>query len=306
MVLGRLPNSIPSEILCVGCGRLIKTTDFHPNFNKYHQYKRMFWCKECCKTISQEIMSSNASFETACRSMCVTFDIPFIYDAMNILKEEYDKGVKDRNIDFVFNYLKALKQINLPEEYWDDLSTSTFAGLDVLKVAKPTSDGDVELLQGLKKDWGTQDSIEDYLFLEEKFNQYTDGETMSPSMINIVRYLCEAELSVKKLKKDKADIKDIKIAEERVSIYYKQLKLDDFKFNSAKSDVEKLIETFAWYQEEKEPLDWEDENLKDRLGIDKDYNDIMRSLGNKVLNMKEYPKLTQEDIERNYKKRKIK
>lgn len=305
--MGRLPSSVPPNLPCVGCGRMIKTTEFHPNFNKYHKYKRMYYCKECGAEITEDLFKSNASFELATRNMTALMDLPFSYDAMNILKEETEKKNGERRIDYVFNYMKALKQINVPEEYWNDLSTLSFPGLDVLKVAKPTSDGDVELMQGLEKKWGKLDNIKEYLFVEEQYNKYSQGETLTPAMINTLKYLCLAELDVKKLR-DVKDSKqeDITKAEKRVTDYYKQLKLDDFKFNSAKSDIDKLIETFAYNHEEKEPLDWEDDNLKDRLGIDKDYNDIMRSLGNKCIGLREYPKLTQEDVEKSYKARKKK
>lgn len=302
--MGRLPNSVPPNLPCVGCGRMIKTTEFHPNFNKYHKYKRMYYCKECGAEITEDLFKSNASFELATRNMTALMDLPFSYDAMNILKEETEKKNGERRIDYVFNYMKALKQINVPEEYWNDLSTLSFPGLDVLKVAKPTSDGDVELMQGLEKDWGKQDNIRDYLFLEEKFNQYTNGETMSVAMINIVRYLCLAELDVQRLRNDKASKQeDITKAEKRVSDYYKQLKLDDFKFNKSKSVAEKLIEDWAYIEESQEPLDWVDERLEDICGFKEDTDHIYRSLANKIIGNKDYPKLTLDDVKNTKKKK---
>ena len=179
--MDRLPSSVPPNLPCVGCGRMIKTTEFHPNFNKYHKYKRMYYCKECGAEITEDLFKSNASFELATRNMTALMDLPFSYDAMNILKEETEKKNGERRIDYVFNYMKALKQINVPEEYWNDLSTLSFPGLDVLKVAKPTSDGDVELMQGLIKDWGESPcknpTIHDYLALEEDYLKLSNGET---------------------------------------------------------------------------------------------------------------------------------
>ena len=45
------------------------------------------------------------------------------------------------------------------------------------------------------------------------------------------------------------------------------------------------------------------ENLKDRLGIDEDYDNIVRSLGNKICGTKDYPNLSLEDI-KNFTKKK--
>ena len=94
--------------------------------------------------------------------------------------------------------------------------------------------------------------------------------------------------------------------ENRVNGYYKQLKLNDFKFNKAKSDAEKLIENWTYIEENYEPIEWEDKEgiLKDRLGINEDYDNIVRSFGNKVLGMTQYPALTKEDVEKKEKKKK--
>jgi hypothetical protein len=118
--------------------------------------------------------------------------------------------------------------------------------------------------------------------------------------------LCQAELDVRKLKNNNADINEITKAEKRVTDYYVKLKLDDFKFNKSKSEQEKLIEQWANITENMEPIEWEDENLKDRLGIDEDYDDIMRAMSNKIVGTKEYPTLTLEDAvkEKNNKKKK--
>lgn len=291
--MGRLPSSVPPNLPCVGCGRMIKTTEFHPNFNKYHKYKRMYYCKECCAEITEDLFKSNASFELATRNMTALMDLPFSYDAMNILKEETEKKNGERRIDYVFNYMKALKQINVPEEYWNDLSTLSFPGLDVLKVAKPTSDGDVELMQGLEKDWGKQDNIRDYLFLEEKYEKYTKGEKIPESMETTIRYLCLAELDVKKARDNKEiKDKDLKVLEDKVMSYYKSLKLDNFQFNDNKAVGERILEQWIAKEEQTHPIEVFDETFaEDMCKLREDNDDLMRAMRNLVAGTRDYPEL---------------
>lgn len=291
--MGRLPNSVPPQLICVGCGRNIKTTDFYPNFNKYHKYKRMNYCKDCGKEICEDLFKTNSCWETNVRNMCVLFDMPFVLEASDLLKNEFEKKIGERNIDYIFNYLKMLKQINLQEEYWNDLSTSTFYGLDVLKVAKPTSSGDVELMQGLEKDWGKQESIRDYLFLEEKFKKYTNGERVTESMENTIRYLCLAELDVKKARSNKEiKDKDLKTLEDKVMGYYKSLKLDNFQFNDAKSAGERILEQWIFKEEKTHPVEVFDKEFADDMcSIREDNDDLMRAMRNLVAGTRDYPEL---------------
>jgi len=84
--------------------------------------------------------------------------------------------------------------------------------------------------------------------------------------------------------------------------YYKILGLDNFKLKENKTYMEKNIENDFFIMEEMEPLEWEDKNLNNRLGIDEDYEDIMRATLNKVANSKDYPDLSLEDVKKRNKK----
>ena len=168
--------------------------------------------------------------------------------------------------------------------------------MDILKSAKPTAPGDVEILQLLEQNWGAQENVNDYVFLEERFNEYTRGQELTPAAKNTFRYLCLAELEVKKTKADGE--KDSKVAEEKVMKYYKSLKLDNFSFSGDKPLHQKLIEDWAVTEEQKEPLDWVDERLEDICGFREDNDEIMRCIGNKVLGSRSYPQLELEDVKK--------
>lgn len=299
---GRPPN-IPNGLYCCGCERNVDVKEFYPNYSEYceNRFDKMYYCKKCTKEISDKIFKKYSLYELACREMCSVFKLPYIDKAMIIMKDREftTTSTKEKNIDRVYQYLLILKkEVEIPKEYWSNLSCNSFLHCDILHSARATSDGDNELFLDLEKTWGKKDKLDDYLWLEEKFSVYTEGETLTPSMINTIRYLCQAELDVVKLKEGKCDQEEIKKAEKRVMDYYKTLKLDDFKFNKEKSVAEKMLENWIYIEENYEPLDWEDENLKDRCGFKADNDDIMRSIGNKVLGTRNFPQLELNDIKK--------
>ena len=236
-------QTVRPQFYCVKCGRFEDKSKFSLNYNKrLKEYNdgRMLYCNSCCKEISQSIMSEywspsknkddKIAYSLGIRAICVFFMMPYINDVMNHVREKEVNQSKERDWNYVFQYMVALDELNIPKKYWDNLSGNSFLALE-LKDAKPTQDGDLALFDDLEAEWGIQDSLEDYLFLQRKYESYTQGETPNLTMINMIRYLCQAELDVMKLKNQKADIKDITSAEKRVTDYYAKLKLDDFKFN---------------------------------------------------------------------------
>jgi len=308
--------SLPLEIWCCGCGRLIPTKQFDMNYNEHHKQKRHFYCKSCAKEISQNIMKkycyknnkeNRVGYELAIREICTVFDMPYIHKAMSAVRDFELSSTKAKDWNYVYQYGCALKDLDyMDSKYWNNLSGNTLLSIDLFNEnnpndARPNSNGDEELLMGLQEDWGIQDSIDDYLRLETLFNKYSQSENLTISMENTMRYLCLAELEVMKKKGDKEN-NDSKAEEKKVMDYYKILGLDNFKLKENKTYMEKNIENDFFIMEEMEPLEWEDKNLNNRLGIDEDYEDIMRATLNKVANSKDYPDLSLEDVKKRNKK----
>ena len=320
-----------TEVYCNSCGRFFPKKDFIIHKNELHVEKVHLYCKDCCKNLSQKIMLKYCranitpdifSYCLAIRHICSFFDMPYIQQVAEELYDVEFNTMKERNWNYVFQYSAKLKELGYDEDiYWNDLSGNSFMALESIKEkdTRPNSEGDLKLFDDLSKRWGKHiKSLDDFIFLEESFNTYANGEELTAPMINMIKYLCHAELDVIKLKQNGADQKDITNAEKRVSDYYAKLKLDDFKFNKSKSLAEKLIENWAYIEENYTPLEWDsgeivDDNvdtnvvslnpLADRLGIAKDYDDIMRALGNKIVGNKDFPKLTLEDVQKKRKKR---
>lgn len=322
------------EAYCVSCERFYPLSKFTVHKNEHHTSKIHYYCNDCCKSISQNIMTKYCkagskpdifSYGLGMRHICSFFDMPYIQEVVEDLYElEFNTG-KDRKWNYVMQYQSKLKEFDYYDEmYWNYLSGNTFTAYESIndKDTKPNSEGDLKLFNDLSKKWGKHiKALDDFLFLEETFETYANGEILTAPMTNMIKYLCHAELDVMKLKQNKADQKDITNAETRVSNYYTKLKLDDFKFNKSKSVAEKLIENWAYIEENYNPIEWDsgeivDENidpdiislnpLDDRLGINKDYDDIMRALGNKVVGSRDFPTLTFDDVKKKNRRKKNK
>ena len=112
-------------------------------------------------------------------------------------------------------------------------------------------------------------------------------------MENTIRYLCLAELDVKKARSNKEiKDKDLKTLEDKVMGYYKSLKLDNFQFNDAKSAGERILEQWSFKEEKTHPVEVFDKEFADDMcSIREDNDDLMRAMRNLVAGTRDYPEL---------------
>lgn len=285
---------IQKELRCPRCGETHVLGFFYDNKAPFFKDGKSIFCIKCCDELADEIMSKSSTLENGIRNLCNFFHYPFDLRVYTKIAQESNKKIK-KNVNYLKQYVEMINKINPPAERYTDLEnslpeiTNFVTGLKI----DPT---DVEALNELQEDWGSQDSLEDYLFLENEYGKYAKNEKdLANSTITVLRFLCLALLDVHKAR---LAGKDTSSDEKRVMEYYKKLKLDDFKFDEKKTDVEKLIEDWAYTEENIEPLDWVDEHLDDICHFRSDNDDIMRCIGNKVLGSKEYPDLSVEDLQK--------
>lgn len=276
------------EHWCIKCDRLVNAKDFYYNYNSIHTNNRMSYCKECCKTIGKDIINKAYNFEVGIRNLCAFFDMPFNYSAFDLLTSRVESATTNRDFTYVYQYMECLKECEIPNEEWDDLTGNNYIVGKIIKSTKITGEYG-ELILKLQEDWGLQEHIDDYLFLEEHFKMYSNGETLTPSMKQTIRYLCLAELEVIKLKNKKEDSKD---AEKKVMGYYKTLKLDNFTTIEGKSAGEKMLEKWTAIEENTRPLDMIDKLFADDIcKIREDNDHLMRAMKNLVTGSRDYPDL---------------
>lgn len=302
-----------NDLYCNGCGRFIEKKNFIKHKNELHINGVHLYCKDCCRSISQKIMLKYCranvkpdifSYKLAIRHICSFFDLPYLAEVAEHLYDiEYNMD-KDRNWNYVFQYQSHLKELGYDEGiYWNDLSGNTFTAWECIKEkdTRPNSVGDLELFNEQTEMWGTGiKSLDDFIFLNKTYISYSEGEDLPATAINMLKNLCHEELKLKKAREHNTDSKEISSILKNIEYYYGKLKLDNFKLNNAKSLIEQQLENDAYLFEKRNPIEEGVDvlDLSDRLGIDKDYDNIMRSLGNKVTGNKEYPKLTTDDIKR--------
>lgn len=292
-----MAKAFAKDMWCHGCNKAIENSKFYDNKSKYHKNGKMHYCKDCCRVISAELIRKEKDFEIGLRAMCAFFHVPFNYMIFDKLKVKEELNVGNKSVDYMKLYMEELSTEILHAGAWDDIGGNIPYIANLTREVKLNAD-DVESLNNLQTDWGAQKRFEDYLILMRKFDEYTEGKENLPiGIIKTIRFLCEAELRADRAKEE-GDSKTEQEYRKQVMEYFKRLKMDEYDFNGSASEDEKMLENWAFIHENIHPLTWEEENLKDRLGFERDYENIVRSMGNKLLGKKEYYNLTAEDINR--------
>ena len=282
------------KIKCQYCGQELDPVFFYDNENPYHKNGKTSFCKRCCEEISQEIMGRAGDLENGIKELCFFFHYPFDSRAFSKIAKSTGKRIK-KDFNYIDEYVDIIRGLKISPERYLDFEGNLPKILDIIN-GERVDLSDIKILTELQNEWGVQDSLEDYVFLENEYNKYALNEKdLSSSTITVLRFLCLALLDVHKAR---VAGRDTTADEKRVMEYYKRLKLDDFKFDEKRTEVEKLIENWAYIEENIEPLDWVKDNLEDICHFRDDNDDIMRCIANKVVGSKDYPELTSEDLKK--------
>lgn len=278
-----------AEYYCVKCGRFQLKKDFNLNYNKYlKEYNdgRMLYCNSCAKDISQDIMSDYGVFELGLRAVCTYFNMPIVEEAIVKLKDLYDSRPKEPNWNWVTQYGAMLKELNILDSYWDNLSGNSLAFDETFRQLK---ENELKVMTELNNLWGDR-TLKEYEFLNSRWYKYTDGLRLTTAQASLYRQLCVQELYIRQNEKNKDTIRDIKDIQGEIMKLMNKLGIDKFESNDKSLD-EKMLESQIEYIEREEPSDhYEDlEMFKDYRGIGKYFEDnIIRPFRNLLLNSKDY------------------
>lgn len=292
---------VGDKLYCISCGRFENLKDFYDNRNEYHKkyHKgKMFYCKSCSRIIGKEMRSKCEHFQLFTISLCNFFDVPYRSDAMIKFREKESSAKKDaEDFHYLYNYCYILeKEFQTPHAYWNNLSTNNnFLHIDLLKIASPTTNGDMGLFDELKYDWGELELLEDYSEVQTSFNKYSNGEDLPQFIEKSFKRLCLAELDYTKARAKKVGEIELKKIEEKIADYGKRLKLDEFTSTYNKSAGEQCLEKWISIEENTRPVEVFDKLFADDMcNIRKDYDHIMRSLKNLVSGSRDFPELTED------------
>ena len=287
--------------LCMGhntpmlqCVGLKKNTEYFISWSPFHANGRVPYCKECCNKMFQYYLDETKSAQSALYYTLMKMDVPFIkdiYEKVNEMSVSGDVNGRKTAIS-IGSYMNTIRKYTKNKEIWSDFSATDVDISDI--------DSKIQTREVKKKemdkfilDWGQQPNLEDYQFLEYRYDVYTEGRELTPSQETLYRKLCLAELSARRKEANQDSSKE---DTEQIMKLMSKLKIDNFEERKEKSDIERILEKQIWEIENTEPAEVvSKEEYKDYLDIEKDWGKhILRAIKNLLTGSKDYPMITKD------------
>ena len=194
--------------VCTACGEAKKPNiDFYLSRSKLYKFNdaRMPICKECLSSLFKELNAKYSDETKALYHLCMLFDIYFS-------KELVEKSSVNNNYSDEDNLLKTyMKNVNSLKQYKFESSMSSDCIVlnDSLikyeeKEVKINQNTPFEVTSDMEIRWGASLPLEDYIFLESKYKEFTDVyECRTPAQRLIFEQIAKCLLRGEKaLKKD--------------------------------------------------------------------------------------------------------
>lgn len=277
-----------SEILeCVGTRKI---SEFYISWSKFND-GYVPYCKQCCEKMFNYYLQEYNDEKIALVYSLSKIDTPFIEEVyINALNKTNKQG----NIVplSVSSYINELHRCQSNKEIYTDFST-TNCNVFELDIKGKTLEEKKEELARLEKNWGKQDDLLDYEFLEDTFYRYTQGvEFVNPQQEDLYRDLCRDRLLLRKINDNRyGGEESIDKVQSRVSKTMATLKVDQFESNKPKTLSEQTMFTKIAQIEQTKPADLykEPRKYRDFNQLRKYYNDlVLRPLLNTLAGHKDF------------------
>jgi hypothetical protein len=291
---------------CAECKREYPIDRFYTSNASFLGNGRLNYCQDCCEDILKYFLKKKGTMESAVYFTCAKLDIPFIrrvyestIDKKNSLQSKSNKDDSEYNIfSYYIDYLWGTHTLQKKTEVWEDFTDSD-TSLDEFNTVKKSEDALKADYEKFELDWGKQ-TLEDYQFLEYRYDIYTEGKPLTPAQDTLYRQLCQLELRQRKKNAKGDSIRDDQLGEstkeEQAMIIQLMDKLGISKFDNKKdkSDIDRLIEKQIWEHENTDPCETVDINkYKDMCDIGKNWGrQILRAVKNIVSASQEFPDIT--------------
>ena len=291
---------------CAECKREYPIDRFYTSNASFLGNGHLNYCQDCCEDILKYFLKKKGTMESAVYFTCAKLDIPFIrrvyestIDKKNSLQSKSNKDDNEYNIfSYYIDYLWGIHTLQKKTEVWEDFTDSD-ASLDEFNTVKKSEDALKADYEKFELDWGKQ-TLEDYQFLEYRYDIYTEGKPLTPAQDTLYRQLCQLELRQRKKNAKGDSIRDDQLGEstkeEQAMIIQLMDKLGISKFDNKKdkSDIDRLIEKQIWEHENTDPCETVDINkYKDMCDIGKNWGrQILRAVKNIVSASQEFPDIT--------------
>lgn len=193
---------------CTACGEDKRPAiDFYLSRSKLYKFNdgRMPICKECLSSLFKELNAKYSDEVKALYHLCMLFDIYFDRDLV-------EKSSANNNFSDEDNLLKSyMKNVNSLNQYkFKDSMSSDCIILDDSLLENKKEEVEInnktlfEVTDKMEVRWGASLPIEDYMFLESKYKEFTDVyECRTPAQRLIFEQIAKCLLRGEKaLKKD--------------------------------------------------------------------------------------------------------
>ena len=251
--------------LCMGhntpmlqCIGLKKDSEFFSSWSPFHSDGKVPYCKECCNKMFQYYLDETKSAKTALYYTLMKIDIPFIksiYEIVNDRSLSGDKNGKRTPIN-VGTYVNELRRYSKNKEIWADFSATD---VDITEVDAKIQTAEIKQkeMKQWEIDWGIQDEVCDYEFLNDTFNRYTKGvEFVNPQQEDLYRDLCRDRLLLRKINDNRYNGDEtIDKVQNRISKTMATLKVDQFESNKPKTASEQSFFAKIAQIEQTKPAD---------------------------------------------------
>lgn len=235
---------------CPMCGFEQPTTEFYKSVNP-RQNGFLPYCKQHCADICRENISKTKSLAKGLYCSCGAMDIPFVKQVYDKFTEQKEQKKQDgtltlqkykeyNNFYYYYNQLQAMmprkKGVKSP---WIDFSDTNVCWTELQGGVVP-EETIVSEKDALIQKWGRQDTIEDYQFLEAKYNEYIkDIDIENPQQKDLYRDLVLDRLLLQKIRDGRYEGNDdITKVQSRISKLMSTLKVDQFESHKAKTTSE--------------------------------------------------------------------
>ena len=262
VIMGRKAENVT---LCMGhntpmlqCIGLKKDSEFFSSWSPFHSNGKVPYCKECCNKMFQYYLDETKSAKTALYYTLMKIDIPFIksiYEIVNDRSLSGDKNGKRTPIN-VGTYVNELRRYSKNKEIWSDFSATD---VDITEVDSKIQTAEIKQkeMKQWEIDWGIQDEVCDYEFLNDTFNRYTKGvEFVNPQQEDLYRDLCRDRLLLRKINDNRYNGDEtIDKVQNRISKTMATLKVDQFESNKPKTASEQSFFAKIAQIEQTKPAD---------------------------------------------------
>lgn len=197
-----------SKKICTACGEeKAPNAGFYLSRSKLYKFNdgRMPICKECLSKLFKELQAKYSDEVKALYHLCMLFDIYFDKDLVT-------KSSNMENFSDEDNLLKSyMKNVNSLNQYkFKDSMSSDCIVLDDSLLENKKEEVEInnktlfEVTDKMEVRWGASLPIEDYMFLESKYKEFTDVyECRTPAQRLIFEQIAKCLLRGEKaLKKD--------------------------------------------------------------------------------------------------------